>query len=263
MRQIQVMVAGGDEGTVLRLAEEHGAFSPGAATVRTVDGGERSMVFASLPNDCVGEFVAAVEAAVEDAQIALVPRGVLPLHTPVGEVNEKVRSVTPRSSLELVLGGLQSIGSWRGMLLYAVFSGLVAGYATPSRAKPCAESGRCGSSRPTPSSPAVTSPSPGVPRHCSSPSTPSEARPCSPTRRHPALLARGRPPLIPAARLSSRPSAARGTGTPPPTPARGRERARCRRACAARPASPSAWGGCRRWGCRWYAAPRRRWRRWT
>ena len=129
MRQIQVTVAPAHEEAVLRLAEGHGAFSPAAASVRTGGGGERSMVFASLPNDRVGAFVEAVEGAVEHAEIVIVPRGVLPLHTPIGDVHEKVRDVAPRSTVELVLGSLQSIGSWRGMLLYALFSGVVGAYA--------------------------------------------------------------------------------------------------------------------------------------
>lgn len=127
MRQIQVTVRRDDEAAVLRLADEHGAFSPAAATVRT-RGGERTMVFASVPNDRVGGFVGAVEEAVEHAEIGILPRGVLPLHTPVEEVHTRVRSVSPLSPLELVLAGLQSIGSWRGMLLYAGFSGAVASY---------------------------------------------------------------------------------------------------------------------------------------
>jgi uncharacterized membrane protein len=69
-----------------------------------------------------------VEGAVGHAEIVLVPQGVLPLHTPLGDVHDRVRSVSVLSPLELVLGGLQSIGSWRGMLFYAFFSGTVAAY---------------------------------------------------------------------------------------------------------------------------------------
>lgn len=127
MRQIQVTVAAGSEEAVLRLADEHGAFSPAATTVRTSDG-DRAMVFASLPNDRVGRFAGAVEEAVEHAEIGILPRGILPLHTPIADVHEKVRSVSSLSPLELVLAGLQSIGSWRGMLLYSLFSGAVASY---------------------------------------------------------------------------------------------------------------------------------------
>jgi hypothetical protein len=128
MRQVEVTVPPADEGEVLRLAEEHGALTPVAATVRAPAEGECSRVVASVPNDRVGAFVDAVEDAVESAGIVIHPRGVLPLRTPVGEVSEQLRSVSPRSALELVLGSLQSIGSWRGMLLYAVFAGLVGGY---------------------------------------------------------------------------------------------------------------------------------------
>jgi hypothetical protein len=128
MRQVQVRVRADDERRVLRLAEEHGASSPAATTVRLGDGAERALVLAELQNDRVGRFLEAVEDAVPEAEISFSPSGTLTLSTPLTRVDERVRTVTTRSTLELVLGALQSVGSWRGMLLYALFSGLVAAY---------------------------------------------------------------------------------------------------------------------------------------
>lgn len=86
------------------------------------------MIFLNLPNDRVGRFVWAVKDEVEDAQFVVFPRGTLPIQPPFTEVRGRVRDVSHRSTLELVLDSLQSIGSWKGMLLYAAFSGVVAAY---------------------------------------------------------------------------------------------------------------------------------------
>lgn len=128
MRQIQIQVPGEDEQTVLRLAEEHGAFAPVAGSVRRPDRPDGSLILLNLPNDGVGRFVDAVERGVAEAEFVLFPRGAIPFRKPVSDIRREVRDVAPRSSLELVLGSLQSVGSWRGMLLYACFSGIVAAY---------------------------------------------------------------------------------------------------------------------------------------
>jgi uncharacterized membrane protein len=52
----------------------------------------------------------------------------MPVSTPLGDVREQVKDVSSRSTLELVLDVLQSVGTWKGMLLYAVVSGVVAAY---------------------------------------------------------------------------------------------------------------------------------------
>jgi len=53
------------------------------------------------------------------------PHGALNLKPPPGEAPDQVQDVTLRSPLEIFLGGLQSVGSWRGFLSYAVASSLV------------------------------------------------------------------------------------------------------------------------------------------
>lgn len=128
MRQLQVQVRRERVERVLDLADEHGASSP------IVVPGERSgeagwrVVLLHLPNDRVGAFMKAIEAS-EGAQAVLLPQGVLPIRPPLETLAERTKDVAPRSTLELVLSALQSIGSWKGMLLYAVFSGLIAAYA--------------------------------------------------------------------------------------------------------------------------------------
>jgi uncharacterized membrane protein len=128
MRQIHVQVRRDRSGSILELANRHQAFSPVAVEARTVDGEDWSLLLLNLPNDRVGSFLWEVREEVEDAYVTLFPTGALPVQTPFSAVHERVRNVAHRSTLELVLDSLQSVGSWRGMLLYAFFSGVVAAY---------------------------------------------------------------------------------------------------------------------------------------
>lgn len=128
MRQIHVQVRRDKAETVLGLANRHEAFSPVAVEARTEGGEPWSLLLLNLPNDRVGSFLWEVREEVEDAYITLFPSGTLPVQTPFSKVRERVRSVAHRSTLELVLASLQSVGSWQGMLLYAFFSGVVAAY---------------------------------------------------------------------------------------------------------------------------------------
>lgn len=63
---------------------------------------------------------------IEDLHITLPPRGVMTLRPPGGQAAQQVADVTPRSPIEIFLGGLQSVGSWTGFLGYAIAAGVVA-----------------------------------------------------------------------------------------------------------------------------------------
>jgi uncharacterized hydrophobic protein (TIGR00271 family) len=62
---------------------------------------------------------------IEDLHATLEPRGIIPLKPPPGEAPDQVVDVTARSPLEVFLGGLQSIGSWKGFLGYALAAGII------------------------------------------------------------------------------------------------------------------------------------------
>lgn len=113
----------------MEIGNAHDAFSPTAVSAQRADGEAWSIVFLNLPNQQVGRFVDAVESEVDEAQFVLVPRGNIPIQTPLADVQKRVRHVSTRSEMELVLSSLQSVGSWTGLLTYALFSGLVAAYA--------------------------------------------------------------------------------------------------------------------------------------
>ncbi len=129
MRQLQVLIPPDDAEEVLRLAEEHSDTAPVSVEARRADGSPGALVVAQIPNHRVGDFVEAVEDLAPEAAFTLLPRGTLPFGTPLSSVQEALRSVTRLSTLELTLSALQSVGSWKSMLLYALFSGLVAAYA--------------------------------------------------------------------------------------------------------------------------------------
>lgn len=128
MRQIHVDVPEHGAREVLSLAAKHHAVAPVATRAWHEDGTERVLVFVNLPNPRVGSFAEEVATRVDDAQITIVPQGVIPVSTPLSDVAGQVAEVGHRSTMELVLSALQSIGSWQGMLQYAFFSGLVAAY---------------------------------------------------------------------------------------------------------------------------------------
>ncbi|CAN5861890.1 hypothetical protein BH23GEM7_BH23GEM7_20390 [soil metagenome] len=128
MRQLQVQIRRDKTDRVLELAREHESLSPNAVRAQGSDGEEFTLVFLNLPNSNVGRFVEAVRKEVEQAQFVLLPLGTLPLQTPLEEIEESVTDVSSLSTLELVLGSLQSIGSWKGILLYSALAGLIGAY---------------------------------------------------------------------------------------------------------------------------------------
>jgi uncharacterized membrane protein len=141
MRSVQVQVRTERLDPVLSLATQHGARSPVAVPVRraparagpvqdsaTAGGDGWSLVFITLPNDRVGAFVDAVSHEVHDAEFILLPVGALPLATPLDRLDERVRDVSRLSTLELVVASLQSVGAWRGMLLFSLLAGAIGAY---------------------------------------------------------------------------------------------------------------------------------------
>lgn len=134
VRSIQLQVRTAVVPLVLELAGEQGARSMaavGADRRRDGDGEaseEWSLVFLTVPNDRVGALLDAVREKVADAEFILIPVGTLPLETPVERVDRHVQDVSRLSTIELVLASLQSVGSWRGMLLFSVLAGIIGAY---------------------------------------------------------------------------------------------------------------------------------------
>ena len=126
MRQLQLRLDSARTDEALRIAEEHGAL---VNTVLPANRGDEDvLILLTLPNDRVGAFVGAIEERIGQAAFVLIPFGALPLQTPLGDIEAEVEDVSALSPIELVLSSLQSIGSWRGMLLYSVLAGVIGAY---------------------------------------------------------------------------------------------------------------------------------------
>jgi len=128
MREIEVQVREREAALVAQLADEHGGFAPSLWPITRGGADGWCALGVNLPNERVGGFLSAVAERVEEAEFVLQPHGTLPVRTPVGDVRDRVVDVSRRSTYELVLDSLQSIGSWKGLLVYATVSGLVAAY---------------------------------------------------------------------------------------------------------------------------------------
>lgn len=129
MRTIHVQVAAAQAERMVALAREHGAATTAGVRLQRLPGedAERTLLVLTLPNQRIGDFVDAVRRhAGDDAQLLLLPLGTLPLQQPLDELHEQVTDVSRLSTLEMVVGSLQSAGSWRGMLVYSVLAGTVA-----------------------------------------------------------------------------------------------------------------------------------------
>ncbi len=123
MRRMLVWVPQGSGGAVAQAAHRNGC----EQTLRLAaeaDGDPVDLLVLQLPNAKVEPLVADLDR-IGGLHVSMLPRGVLALQPPASATPQHVVDVTWRSPLEVFLGGLQSIGSWRGFLAYAVVSGLV------------------------------------------------------------------------------------------------------------------------------------------
>lgn len=103
----------------MRKAEEHDGKN---LIVQPAEDGE--VVVVHLSNERVSEFIASL-SDYEEAEITLIPRGVITLYPPQDDAPDQVTDVTYRSPIEIFLGGLQSVGSKVGLLSYAVVGGML------------------------------------------------------------------------------------------------------------------------------------------
>lgn len=82
------------------------------------------MVLVHVSNQKVEPLLEALRE-LPDLKVTLLPTGVMALHPPADEAAQQVIQVEERSPIEIFLGGLQSVGSWKGFLSYAALAGVV------------------------------------------------------------------------------------------------------------------------------------------
>ncbi|MDY7015271.1 MAG: DUF389 domain-containing protein, partial [Cyanobacteriota bacterium] len=123
MRQLLVRVPRGWGKPVIEIAETHGGVNL-IQFEAIADGKPVDAVVIHLSNEKVENLLEGLEE-IPDPHVTLNPRGVITLVPPSSEVAEQVTQVQERSPIEVFLAGLQSVGSWRGFLGYAIVAGVV------------------------------------------------------------------------------------------------------------------------------------------
>ncbi len=123
MRKLTVRVERGCGQRVLEMMHERQARN--VTMFSAEDRHEKSeVVMGALPNAQVDSLLSALEG-LPSLQITWAPQGVFALHAPSDKPSGQVQDVQFLSASEIYLGGLQSIGSWRGFLSYAAVAGVV------------------------------------------------------------------------------------------------------------------------------------------
>jgi uncharacterized hydrophobic protein (TIGR00271 family) len=123
MRRLLIQVPRGQGKKILDIAKDCDGMNL-AQFEATNHEGALDLVIVHVPNAKVEELLKKLDS-VENLQISFMPRGVIALQPPSNEAPQQVKNVQDRSSIEVFLGGLQSIGSWKGFLGYAVCAGVV------------------------------------------------------------------------------------------------------------------------------------------
>ncbi|WP_373057374.1 DUF389 domain-containing protein [Zunongwangia sp. H14] len=119
MRQLTIKIPKGHKEKVLDAVSEF----KGKNTINLSS--EKEDVFLIyLPNNKVDEFLQKLDAF-EEPEISLIPRGVITLYPPASEAPEQVADVKPKSSMEIYLGGIQSVGSIFGLIGYSFAAGII------------------------------------------------------------------------------------------------------------------------------------------
>ena len=124
MRQLTIVVPTGYGKQVLQMAADCDGYSQTMSVSENLNGA-LDQVTVLLPNRRVGNLLNALEEQLPDAEVSLSPSAVLFLHLPSDDIPQEMTDVQPRSSLEVFLQGVQSIGSWPSFLTYAAIAGMI------------------------------------------------------------------------------------------------------------------------------------------
>lgn len=124
MRQLLIQVPRGEGDKVLDRAKAHEASNLAQVAAAGVKG-PIDLVIAHVSNAQVEPLLVELQE-IADLHVTLAPRGDLVLRPPPEESPQQVLDVAMRSPIEVFLSGLQSVGSWRGFLGYALASAVVA-----------------------------------------------------------------------------------------------------------------------------------------
>lgn len=125
MRQVIVQVPGAHGARAVEIAREFDAINMARLPGTDAEGQPVAVVILHVSNAQFGPLIAALEA-VPDLRVSMIPSGALALRPPADQIVDQVTEVAQRSPMEVFVAGLQSIGSWKGFVGYAVAGGVVA-----------------------------------------------------------------------------------------------------------------------------------------
>lgn len=119
MRQLIIKIPEGHKERINELVHKY----DGKNTIN-LKGEEGDVFYIYLPNQKVNNFLKEIDEF-EQPEITLIPRGVIVLYPPASDSPDQVADVKPKSSLEIYLGGIQSVGSMFGLVGYSVVAGII------------------------------------------------------------------------------------------------------------------------------------------
>ncbi|MGH1396393.1 MAG: DUF389 domain-containing protein [Trichormus sp.] len=122
MRQLIIQVPRGNGQAVLDIVESHNGANLAQFAANTDE--PIDVVMANISNREVGKVLEELQN-LSKVHITLIPTGVMALQPPASEAPKQVIDIEERSPIEILLSGLQSVGSWRGFLGYAAVAGFV------------------------------------------------------------------------------------------------------------------------------------------
>lgn len=121
MRQLILKIPKGHKDKVHELVKEF----EGKNTINLSESdNEHDVFFVYLPNKKVNNFLKKIDEF-EKPEITLIPRGVISLYPPASDSPDQVADVQPKSSLEIYLGGIQSVGTMFGLIGYSFVAGII------------------------------------------------------------------------------------------------------------------------------------------
>ncbi|MDT0685367.1 DUF389 domain-containing protein [Autumnicola psychrophila] len=119
MRQLTIKIPKGNKEKVLDAIKKF----KGKNTI-DISSESEDVFMVYLPNQEVNNFLKEIDEF-EGPEITLIPRGVITLYPPASESPDQVADVKPKSSLEIYLGGIQSVGSMFGLIGYSFVAGII------------------------------------------------------------------------------------------------------------------------------------------
>ncbi|MBW4609016.1 MAG: DUF389 domain-containing protein [Hassallia sp. WJT32-NPBG1] len=123
MRQLIIQVPRGQGKQVLEIAESLDGRNLAQFEAMGSEG-LIDLVLIHVSNGQVEKLLEKIED-IPKVHITLLPTGVITLRPPASQAPQQVTNVEERSPIEIFLGSLQSVGSWRGFLGYAGLAGFV------------------------------------------------------------------------------------------------------------------------------------------